>query len=342
MTCWFVPFSVAIAVASLGIGLAWVAWFLVGGWQVRDGLAWAKLQIDSGQYGPARDRLARLAAWWPGRAEVEYLLGVCESTLGRTDAALAAWERVPAASPFAASSGPGPGRARRISRRAGSSRPKRPIAPQSAVPGPRAVEARWALAMLLLWQGRLDEVRQLLEEIWRVGQIAIGRPRSVNCGGSIPWSSRPKRSNRCWIRPHGFAPDDDRVWLARAYLASRYGRYSEARTWLDASLRKHPEDPVVWRADLQWAIAAEDPQEAMRALARVPADRIPAPERLFLRAWFAARRNDLEAERTALEHLIAVDPGNTQGLDRLASLALQAGQVDRAAAFRRAPGGDQS
>ena len=131
------------------------------------------------------------------------------------------------------------------------------------------------------------------------------------------------------------APGDDRVWLARAYLAERYGHYAEARQWLDASLRKHPTDPVVWRADLQWALAADEPQEALRALARIPADRVRSPERLFLRAWFAAHRNDPNGER---DRPRATHRGRSRqhpALDRLATLALQAGQLDRAAAFRR-------
>ena len=39
--------------------------------------------------------------------------------------------------------------------------------------GARAIEARWALAVLLLWEGRLDEIEKLLDEIWRVGNMAI-------------------------------------------------------------------------------------------------------------------------------------------------------------------------
>jgi hypothetical protein len=104
-------FFVAIAISSLGLGLLWLAWFLLGSWQVRDGLAWAKEQIQSGHHGPARARLARLSAWWPRRPEVEYLLGVSESALGRTDAALAAWARVPASSPLAISAALARGRA---------------------------------------------------------------------------------------------------------------------------------------------------------------------------------------------------------------------------------------
>src|SRR5579883_1910786 len=95
-------FPVIVVVALLGMVLAWVGWLLVGGRQVRDGLSWAKEQIEAKRYAPARDRLARLSAWWLRDGEVEYLLGMCEAELGRPDAALAAWARVPAGSPLAA------------------------------------------------------------------------------------------------------------------------------------------------------------------------------------------------------------------------------------------------
>ena len=67
----------------------------------------------------------------------------------------------------------------------------------------------------------------------------------------------------------------------------------------------------------------------------IPAEDIAASEPPSLRAWFAAQRNDPTAERSALEQLIAVEPGNTPALDRLAALAQQAGDLDRAAALRR-------
>ena len=326
--------SVAIAVSSVGLGLLWLAWFLLGSWQVRDGLAWAKEQIQSGHHGPARARLARLSAWWPRRPEVEYLLGVSESALGRTDAALAAWARVPASSPLATSAALARGRALlRLQGRFIEAEAAYRTAMRGT--GARANEARWALAALLLWEGRHDEVRRVLEEIWLAGKGGdrIAALRELWRLDSVITAAEEVQP--ALDQAARDAPDDDRAWLARAYLAMRYGRQTEARSWLDLCLKKHPEDPVAWRADLRWALAAEDPQEAVRALARVPADRILLPERLFLRAWLAASRNDTHAESNALEQLIAVDPGNTQGLDRLASLAIGAGQVDRAAAFRR-------
>src|SRR5205814_730125 len=42
-------------------------------------------------------------------------------------------------------------------------------------------------------------------------------------------------------------PEDDRVWLAQANLATRTGRFDEAEQWLDACLRRRPEDPAVWQ-----------------------------------------------------------------------------------------------
>jgi tetratricopeptide (TPR) repeat protein len=323
-----------IASTLLGLVLAWAGWLLVGFWQVRDGLAWAKRRIDAGAYGPARDRLAGLSAWWPHHDEVAYRLGVCEVALRRPNQALAAWARVPAGSPLAAATQLARGRTlvHSLGRLRAAEAAYRMAARGVAEP---AVEARWALAELLLWEGRLDELRRLLQEIERVGSLRdraaalreLWRLDSVVVAAEEvqPVLDQAARA----------AADDDRVWLARAELATRYGHPAEARRWLDQCRLQCPNDPVVWRAVLQWSLAAQEPQEAACALAKLPTDRVTELERLSLRAWFAAQRNDPDAERFTLEELIAVDPGNTQAIDRLATLALQAGQADRADALRR-------
>src|SRR5262249_60715830 len=51
-------------------------------------------------------------------------------------------------------------------------------------------------------------------------------------------------------RAGGQAPHDDRVWLGLARLATLCGRLDEARQRLDACLRRRPDDPTVWWADL--------------------------------------------------------------------------------------------
>ena len=78
--------------------LAWVGWLLIGGGQVREGVAWSRQRMAEGQFAEARDRLARLSAWWPHDDEVAYLLGECEAKLGRPDAAVDAWRTIRAES----------------------------------------------------------------------------------------------------------------------------------------------------------------------------------------------------------------------------------------------------
>ncbi len=125
--------------------------------------------------------------------------------------------------------------------------------------------------------------------------------------------------------------------LVHAHLATQYGRYDEARLYLDAcagsTTRGSPESCL--RARLRWALAAGKPDEGRAALAAIPPDRFDAEELWSLRAWFAARHGDEVAERIALEHVVAIEPGETRALDRLAELAMRAGQADRAAAIRR-------
>ena len=57
--------------------------------------------MASGEYAEARERLIPLARRWPGRAEVEFRLGICEASLGHVEPALEAWGRVPAESVLA-------------------------------------------------------------------------------------------------------------------------------------------------------------------------------------------------------------------------------------------------
>src|SRR5206468_1464428 len=88
---------------GLGLGvvaLAWGAWSALDAWRCRAALDLAKREMARGLHGAAAGRLVRLSSRWPGWGEVGYLLGVCETSAGRPDAALAAWARVPAGSAF--------------------------------------------------------------------------------------------------------------------------------------------------------------------------------------------------------------------------------------------------
>ena len=93
------------------------------------------------------------------------------------------------------------------------------------------------------------------------------------------------------------APDDDRVWLAWANLAIRTGQFDDARRRIDDCLGRRPEDPSVWRAELDWGLGTAHVAAVRRALGHLPADRFSSSEVERLRAWLAERRGDTETER---------------------------------------------
>ena len=131
------------------------------------------------------------------------------------------------------------------------------------------------------------------------------------------------------------APNDDRVWLALADMATRTGRLDEASDLLARCEQSRPDDPVVWHARLRWAQAANRPDELTRAAEHLPAADFSQSNVLELRAWLAARAGDRQAEIDALEALIADRPGATATIDRLASLAVAGGPKESIADLRK-------
>jgi enediyne biosynthesis protein E4 len=322
----------------IGIGL--VIALLVGGgvgqlvadWRLRSGLRWAEREVAAGRFGPARRWLAAQSARGASRGEVEYLLGFCERAEGRPAAAVAAWSRVPAGSRLAVAAALARAKAL-VSDLGRFAEAEEALRPAIRGHDPAAVEARHALFQLLFYQGRGDEMRRLIEDAW---------PRLPDPAAELRdlWRIDNATADRDAIaaavaRAVRKAPDDDRVRLAQAYLATLAGRYDEAKVHLDACLRRRPDDPAAWRADLNWARATEREDEARRAARHLPADRFTEAEVLDLRAWLAARRADAAAERRALERLIELASDDTRAIGRLAALAIRAGQPERAEQLRR-------
>ena len=83
------------------VAAAWGGWSWVGSAADRDELRQARREVADGRYPTARRRLVELVQRRPGWDEVHYQLGLCEEARGQADAALAAWSRVAAGSPFA-------------------------------------------------------------------------------------------------------------------------------------------------------------------------------------------------------------------------------------------------
>src|SRR3954454_7539948 len=88
----FGPILLVVAVL-----LAWGLWRALDYLQLRGELLLARQDLSRGRFDQARIRLAALTAARPGAlgGQLDYWLGVCESSSGRVDAALAAFARVP-------------------------------------------------------------------------------------------------------------------------------------------------------------------------------------------------------------------------------------------------------
>jgi tetratricopeptide (TPR) repeat protein len=313
-------------------GLAWVGWLIASVRRFESGLDQARRLMDADRFAEAREYLLHLP---PGRSndpEVAYRLGVCAHAGGEIPAALAVWSRVDPRSTWATQAGLA--RARTLVGDLGRFRDAEVILEGLLRQGgPARDEVRHTLAELYFWEGRRDGVRRLIEQAGSSAtDPAIDLRDHWRVDSSVTLIEPVRREVELAARR---APDDDRVWLALAALAIQTGRFEEAASWLDRCVRRRPEDPVIWRAWLDRARAAGDLAGVRRALAHLPAEEFTTAQQWALRAWLASRRGDAAAERHTLEQLIAVAPGDTEALDRLAALEWDAGRIETAQVYRQ-------
>jgi tetratricopeptide (TPR) repeat protein len=331
--------AIAIAVVAACSGLAGVR--ALESWRrERDATAAeaalkaAKAALDARSPEAARPLLARASQLrgGAGNGEAEFLLGACEFKLGHPDAAEAAWSRVPAGSPFEAHAALYRARLVLSHDRFADAEPLLLTALRGQ--GTHATEARETLVNLYKIQGRFDEARALVLGAWGSYSDPAGLLKEVETlGSSHPMGFDKIRT--ALDKASRNAPDDDRIWLGWATLATRTGHLADAKRRLDQCLERRPSDAAVWKARLDWAMASEDAAELERAVRQLPPDRLGPAEVLDLRAWFAARAGDVDRERTVHEDLLAREPGSLRSLDRLATLALLAGRRDEAARLRQ-------
>jgi thioredoxin-like negative regulator of GroEL len=304
-------------------------------WRLRADWQQAKHDVAMGKPASALARLTRLARRWPGHGEVLYDLGACELILGHEDRAGTVWAQIPADSPVAP-------RAAMMRARLNLKRHRLSVAEgllreALRAEAPLAIEARETLVNIYKIQGRYDEARRLVRDGWRTYPDQVGTLQELARLDS-PTPLKLEQAQPNLDEAVRVAPDDDRVWLGLANVATRTGRFSEARRWLDGCLRRHPDDPVVWRARLDWAKAAEEDEEARRALRHLPSDRLMPSQLLSLRAWFARRAGAIKLEQRTLEELIARDRGAIWAMERLAELLLLAGRPAEAEKWRHIKG----
>ena len=205
-------------------------------------------------------------------------------------------------------------------------------------PWPEDADLRNQLLSLLGQEGRFDDARRLIEIRWDDLGRSRSRPGSRDARLALlrehvglDFETIPLEGNMAQVQGQA---DDDRLRLARAYLATRLGRFEEAGAGLEAVLKWGADDPVVWRARMDWAMAAGELGPLRQALDHLSADQIDPTRVQRLRVWLAARRGDTDAERLALEGLVAQDPGDAIALTRLAELTHQAGDAPAAARLR--------
>jgi enediyne biosynthesis protein E4 len=328
-----------LLLAAVVGGLLWCGWRWWEYRRHRQSIAEIEDELDNGLHAVAARKLAALLTRLPDSDQANYLLGTCEMTRGRTEAADKAWARVPPDSPLAARAILG--RMQLRAERGQFAETEQII--QSALDDSRIDGSSLPLSLGPVWclQGRLEETLRLIEARWealkRAGQ-GDSEPAINLVWGHIELRRNPIPVEMVRANLDQAArsyPQDDRIWLGRANLAMRMGSYAEAAQWLDACLGRRPLDVPVWRARLDYAMATNHVPEAWEALKHLAAADSTAANVHKLAAWFAARRGDAESERRALDRLIAIDPTDLSARNRLADIAMLDGRPDRTADLSR-------
>jgi thioredoxin-like negative regulator of GroEL len=328
---------VFVAATALGVlGIGWTAWVRRG---ERAALAEIDEEIEGARFAIAARKLNDFLKRNPRSDEALFLLGMCEKERGQADAAAAAWERVAATSTFASQAFLG--RVELLIDRGRFCDAEQLVSdaaldPESDGSGPSIL-----LGPVYCQEGRIEEAERLIEARWAhldslgegASEKAINLVRlHIELRRTIP----PVDTVRAVLDQAARAnADDDRIWLGRANLAIRLGSYDEAARLIEACLRSRPEDPAVWRARLDWALATGRAADVQDDLKHLPAETAAPALVPRLAAWMAARRGDAAAERRALERLVEIDPADLAARGRLIDLTLQSGDHARAAELRR-------
>jgi tetratricopeptide (TPR) repeat protein len=317
--------GVVVSLAALGAVAAskiQVRWLRAELERVRGAMA-------SGRVGLARKSLAELAKRWPRNGEVLLLLGECEEALGRPDRALAAWARVPESDSNFGRAADSQGS---LLVDLGRYAPAELLlfnALETASESARYPLLR-TIARLFRLEGRYVEVSEVLVASW-------GRSPDPSELLKDLWQNdtEPVPVDAWKLLLDEAADQDDRVWLGRARHAVLTGQFGDAEEWLDRCMDRRPDDPALWRAKLDLAVATEDVPRFWEALGRIPAEDVGPWEIAVLRSWLAARSGDRRAEWQETTKSVELRPDHSRALERLAVLARQAGDSSEAERLQR-------
>ncbi len=276
------------------------------------------------RFGAAARNLERILAWRPGSDEAAYVLGICEQTRGRNQAADQAWARVTPGSSFLQ-------RAVLAQLRLFHDTGRLASAEQlvlDAAKDPRNDPTELLVLLVPIYSqiGRSDDAARLIEDRWTAlkgrGEATPDESiKLVRLHIELTSKTPPVENIRAYLDQVGrLAPEDDRVWLGRAHLAIQTEAHDEARRWLDACTRRRPDDIPVWRAWLRYGIASHRADVVQNAMSHLPARDAAAADRHRAAAWLAAMKGDRERERRELEQFVELDPADLSARQRLTQL----------------------
>jgi tetratricopeptide (TPR) repeat protein len=333
----------ALAIGAIG----WATWTWRHARAYRHALDQARGEFRGGRFGHAIKRLEDVLRSSPEADEANLLLGNCEKSRGRPGEAWAAWSRVSPRSPVF----PQSVRARvDLAVESGRFADAEKVFDEAiAHPVAQFLAPPHSLLMAMCQQGRIDDAERVLEAAWdRLEKAHEGASERaiqlVRLHTFIRVMPIPVDALRDLIDRAGrLAPDDDRVWLARANLAISERRFDDADRTIVLCLERRPADPAAWRVRLRLDMVRNDLVAARKAIPHIDVEKMKPARVYAIAAWFAARAGDTPAERVALEQLVASDPTNVAAVRRLADLAIHdhkpeyAGRLrDQAAEAQRA------
>ncbi|MFO0910397.1 MAG: FG-GAP-like repeat-containing protein [Isosphaeraceae bacterium] len=330
---WFRVLLVAVIV--VGIPLGGFTWLVR---RRTDLVAQARAELDAKDYRAALSRLEPLEgvrSWWdpapPG--EVDYLIGLARWQIGRRKEALAAFARIPPSSPraVAASGYLAEGLIEQGHWRNAESVLERAASRNDAPADLYTV--RKALDRLYRMQARFADAARVSRAAWPDEPDPVAALRSLwrTERGTPPYGTITQALDTA----AQLDPSDDRVWLGRARVALGAGRLDECAEWLSkCGIPPARPDEAVWKTWLDYAAAAGQAEQAVRALQSLRREVLGDVEWLGWRAWFAERTDDPEAEAAAINLLLTLEPRDPRWLTRGAALAAESGDTATATARR--------
>lgn len=316
-------------VALMGATAFWTGtrWWSVS--RQKAAMARVEQAMKSGRHSLAARELTELVASGRDPDRAGYLLGVCEKARGRIPEALAAWAAIPPGSPFGVRAAAS--RMDLLVERGRLADAESMIRQAAGAPGAEPSVFEILLVEIFVQEGRADEARRLIEARWQAlydkgdgaSEQAINLARLHM---ELDWVKSDDQLLRAHLEKlRVLNQTDDRVWLGLANLCLSTGALDEARGWIDACSRSRPADPPVWRARLEWAMKANQPEMVRSACKHLPGSQATPAEILRVAAWLAKSCGDIEGERSALALWIAVAPENHTARERLRTLEASRG-----------------